>query len=69
MTWSPAGARARRDGKRVASRIANLACRWLFGLQVHDLNWIKGFAVRSPTAWLCGPSSGWGGCRCRPSMS
>ena len=33
----------RRDGKRVASRIANVACRLLFGLQVHDLNWIKAF--------------------------
>ena len=33
----------RRDGKRLASRIANVACRWLFGLQVHDLNWIKAF--------------------------
>ena len=33
----------RRDGKRLASRVANVACRWLFGLQVHDLNWIKAF--------------------------
>jgi glycosyltransferase involved in cell wall biosynthesis len=33
----------RRDGKRVASRIANVACRLLFGLEVHDLNWIKAF--------------------------
>jgi glycosyltransferase involved in cell wall biosynthesis len=33
----------RRDGKRFASRLANLTCRWLFGLQVHDLNWIKAF--------------------------
>src|SRR5215216_4935572 len=33
----------RRDGKRVASRIANIACRLLFGLEVHDLNWIKAF--------------------------
>src|SRR4029453_555853 len=32
-----------RDGKRLASRVANVACRWLFGLQVHDLNWIKAF--------------------------
>jgi glycosyltransferase involved in cell wall biosynthesis len=31
------------DGKRVASRIANVACRLLFGLEVHDLNWIKAF--------------------------
>jgi len=33
----------RRDGKRVASRIANVTCRVLFGLDVHDLNWIKAF--------------------------
>ena len=33
----------RRDGKRYASWIANTACRVLFGLQVHDLNWIKAF--------------------------
>jgi len=45
----------RRDGKRVASRLANLTCRVLFGLDVHDMNWIKafrrevtdGFAMRS----------------------
>ncbi len=33
----------RRDGKRFASRLANLTCRVLFGLEVHDLNWIKAF--------------------------
>jgi glycosyltransferase involved in cell wall biosynthesis len=33
----------RRDGKRFASRIANLTCRLLFGLDVHDMNWIKAF--------------------------
>jgi glycosyltransferase involved in cell wall biosynthesis len=33
----------RRDGKRFASKLANLTCRLLFGLDVHDLNWIKAF--------------------------
>jgi glycosyltransferase involved in cell wall biosynthesis len=33
----------RRDGKRFASRLANLTCRALFGLDVHDMNWIKAF--------------------------
>jgi glycosyltransferase involved in cell wall biosynthesis len=33
----------RRDGKRFASRLANLTCRLLFGLDVHDMNWIKAF--------------------------
>jgi glycosyltransferase involved in cell wall biosynthesis len=33
----------RRDGKRFASRIANLTCRLLFGLDVHDMNWVKAF--------------------------
>jgi len=33
----------RRDGKRVASKLANVTCRLLFGLDVHDLNWIKAF--------------------------
>jgi glycosyltransferase involved in cell wall biosynthesis len=33
----------RRDGKRFASRLANVVCRALFGLDVHDLNWIKAF--------------------------
>ena len=26
-----------------ASRIANLVSRWLFGVSVHDMNWIKAF--------------------------
>lgn len=33
----------RRDGKRFASRVANVTCRALFGLDVHDMNWIKAF--------------------------
>jgi glycosyltransferase involved in cell wall biosynthesis len=33
----------RRDGKRFASKLANVVCRALFGLDVHDLNWIKAF--------------------------
>ncbi len=33
----------RRDGKVFASAIANLVSRKLFGLPVHDLNWIKAF--------------------------
>jgi len=33
----------RRDGKRHASRLANRACKLLFGLDVHDMNWIKAF--------------------------
>src|SRR6266498_3408820 len=33
----------RRDGKRFASRLANVTCRVLFGLDVHDMNWIKAF--------------------------
>ena len=33
----------RRDGKRFASRLANVVCRALFGLDVHDLYWIKAF--------------------------
>jgi glycosyltransferase involved in cell wall biosynthesis len=33
----------RRDGKVFASAIANTVSRRLFGLQVHDLNWIKAF--------------------------
>ncbi len=33
----------RRDGKVFASAIANIVSRRLFGLQVHDLNWIKAF--------------------------
>ena len=31
----------RGDGKTAASSIANRACRWVFGLQIHDMNWIK----------------------------
>jgi len=33
----------RRDGKMVASTIYNWVCRWLFGVQAHDMNWIKAF--------------------------
>jgi glycosyltransferase involved in cell wall biosynthesis len=33
----------RRDGKVFASAIANAVSRRLFGLQVHDMNWIKAF--------------------------
>jgi glycosyltransferase involved in cell wall biosynthesis len=33
----------RRDGKVFASAVANIVSRRLFGLQVHDLNWIKAF--------------------------
>jgi glycosyltransferase involved in cell wall biosynthesis len=33
----------RRDGKVFASAIANAVSRRLFGLNVHDLNWIKAF--------------------------
>ncbi|MBE9070972.1 glycosyltransferase family 2 protein [Leptolyngbya cf. ectocarpi LEGE 11479] len=37
-----AGWRQRRgDGKTTASQVANCACRWVFGLQIHDMNWIK----------------------------
>ena len=31
----------RGDGKLGASTLANLACRWLFGLNIHDMNWTK----------------------------
>jgi dolichol-phosphate mannosyltransferase len=31
----------RGDGKKLASRIANTICRLLFGLKIHDMNWIK----------------------------
>jgi len=31
----------RRDGKMVASRVYNAVSRWLFGVQAHDMNWIK----------------------------
>jgi glycosyltransferase involved in cell wall biosynthesis len=33
----------RRDGKIFASRIYNAVSRWLFGLDAHDMNWIKAF--------------------------
>lgn len=33
----------RRDGKIFASAIANVVSRRLFGLTVHDMNWIKAF--------------------------
>jgi glycosyltransferase involved in cell wall biosynthesis len=33
----------RRDGKVFASAIANVVSQKLFGLKVHDLNWIKAF--------------------------
>ena len=33
----------RRDGKIVASTIANAVSRRFFGLSVHDMNWIKAF--------------------------
>lgn len=33
----------RRDGKIVASAIYNWTCRRLFGVQAHDMNWIKAF--------------------------
>lgn len=37
-----AGWRQKRgDGKVCASKFANTVCRWLFGLQIHDMNWIK----------------------------
>jgi glycosyltransferase involved in cell wall biosynthesis len=37
-----AGWRQKRgDGKIFASLIANLACRLVFGLNIHDMNWIK----------------------------
>lgn len=32
---------ARGDGKTTASKLANLACRFVFGLKIHDMNWIK----------------------------
>jgi glycosyltransferase involved in cell wall biosynthesis len=33
----------RKEGKVIASGIYNAVSRWLFGLRVHDMNWIKGF--------------------------
>ena len=39
-----AGARlGRGDGKDLASKIYNAFCRRLFGLQLRDMNWMKGF--------------------------
>ena len=29
------------DGKLGASTMANQSCRWVFGLEIHDMNWIK----------------------------
>jgi glycosyltransferase involved in cell wall biosynthesis len=38
------GWRQGRRGKKVpASRVANVVSRWLFGVRVHDMNWIKAF--------------------------
>ncbi|MBD2512142.1 glycosyltransferase family 2 protein [Nostoc muscorum FACHB-395] len=37
-----AGWRQKRgDGKILASKLANTICRLLFGLKIHDMNWIK----------------------------
>lgn len=37
-----AGWRQKRgDGKAQTSQFANQACRWAFGLKIHDMNWIK----------------------------
>jgi glycosyltransferase involved in cell wall biosynthesis len=33
----------RKEGKIFASGIYNAVSRWLFGVQAHDMNWIKGF--------------------------
>jgi glycosyltransferase involved in cell wall biosynthesis len=33
----------RKEGKVFASGIYNATSRWLFGLTLHDMNWIKGF--------------------------
>jgi len=33
----------RKEGKVFASAIYNAVSRWLFGLTLHDMNWIKGF--------------------------
>jgi glycosyltransferase involved in cell wall biosynthesis len=33
----------RKEGKVFASGIYNTVSRWLFGLKIHDMNWIKGF--------------------------
>jgi glycosyltransferase involved in cell wall biosynthesis len=34
---------ARREGKVFVSAVYNFLCRRLFGIDAHDLNWIKGF--------------------------
>jgi dolichol-phosphate mannosyltransferase len=31
----------RGDGKKLASKVANTTCRLIFGLKIHDMNWIK----------------------------
>jgi len=33
----------RRDSKVLASKVYNVVSRWLFGVQAHDMNWIKAF--------------------------
>jgi len=33
----------RREGKMFVSLVYNALSRWLFGIDAHDLNWIKGF--------------------------
>jgi len=33
----------RRDSKALASKVYNVVSRWLFGVQAHDMNWIKAF--------------------------
>ncbi len=33
----------RGDGKALSSQIYNVASRWLFGVEAHDMNWIKAF--------------------------
>jgi glycosyltransferase involved in cell wall biosynthesis len=39
-----AGWRQGRRGRKVlASRVYNLLSRWLFGVQAHDMNWVKAF--------------------------
>ncbi|MEE3715556.1 glycosyltransferase family 2 protein [Tumidithrix elongata RA019] len=31
----------RGDGKKLASKVANTTCQLIFGLKIHDMNWIK----------------------------
>ena len=39
------GWRQGRSGSKVpASWVANLVCRWLFDVNVHDMNWVKAFS-------------------------